>query len=181
MKIWTLSNGLSFLRMLLAIPVVILTADLPTYRWWIIGLCWFTWFTDISDGYIARRFKQESEFGRIIDPLADKIFVGVFIVILLAYDLLPLWYFLVVLIRDVLIFSGGMFMRKKSGVLTQSNNLGKTAVVTVGFSIMFTLFRDQLSAEFYLGFLLFSTAILTLSFIIYARRFTELLQLPNTA
>lgn len=58
-------------------------------------------FTDWIDGYIARRFNQVSEFGKVIDPVADRVvfFVGIGAAIHLGY--FPMWFGVVILVREV--------------------------------------------------------------------------------
>ena len=53
--------------------------------------------TDALDGYFARLLHQESELGKVIDPLADKIGVGIVVVLLLIFGDIPLWFALLVL------------------------------------------------------------------------------------
>ncbi len=64
--------------------------------------------TDILDGYLARKFNQVTEFGKIIDPLADKIAIGAIIIKLFIIGVIPLYYFFMIIVRDVLIFLGGI-------------------------------------------------------------------------
>ena len=58
-------------------------------------------FTDWIDGYIARRFNQVSEFGKIIDPVADRLVFFVGITTAMYYGYFPVWFGVVILIREV--------------------------------------------------------------------------------
>ena len=174
--IWTLSNGLSGFRLLLVIPVVLLVSEPYTHRMALLGIALIAYLSDLGDGYIARKFNTESSFGRIIDPLADKIFVGGSVIGLLAAGLLPLWFVLVVLVRDVLIFSAGMFLRMRTGILIQSNMMGKVAVVSVGVVMVMSLFKDSLTTVSFSMFLVVSLGILVTSVVIYGERFSKLLK-----
>ena len=58
--------------------------------------------TDVIDGYLARRFKEETRLGTFLDPTADKLFFGGGIIILIIKYHLP-WYYLLALSRDVLV------------------------------------------------------------------------------
>ena len=100
---WTISNQLSILRGVLAIPVAILIAQGDV--WWAFGLCWFAALTDWLDGFVARATNTVSEWGKILDPIADKILVGVIVVMLVLEGLLPLRSVLVVVGRDVIILA----------------------------------------------------------------------------
>ena len=48
--------------------------------------------TDLLDGYLARKMKVESDFGRLIDPLADKIFMLATFTMMVAYSMIPGWF-----------------------------------------------------------------------------------------
>ncbi len=89
---WTISNGLSFLRILLVIPIAVLLLQ-PEHRMLVVGLLLFAALTDLFDGYLARMLNEVSDFGKIIDPLADKIAVGVVCLILMVQGKVPLWFF----------------------------------------------------------------------------------------
>ena len=59
--------------------------------------------TDWIDGYVARRFNQVSELGKVLDPTADRILVGVGVVAILVHGSVPAWVGVAVLVREVLI------------------------------------------------------------------------------
>lgn len=99
-------------RSVLTVPNVITLvrlAMLPTY----VGLMaddrvvagsWFFGalaFTDWIDGWIARRFNQVSELGKVIDPVADRLVFFVGIGAVLYYGHFPLWFGVVILVREV--------------------------------------------------------------------------------
>jgi CDP-diacylglycerol--glycerol-3-phosphate 3-phosphatidyltransferase len=63
--------------------------------------------TDVTDGYLARRLKEETKLGKTLDPLADKLFFGGgMIVLIMKYDLPP--YYFLAIARDVLVGIGGI-------------------------------------------------------------------------
>lgn len=70
--------------------------------------------TDTLDGTIARRFGQTSKIGRLLDPLADKLFTGAAFVVLAAFrpglSSIPIWVMAAVLLRDILILSGSLIV-----------------------------------------------------------------------
>jgi len=80
---WTLPNSLTMLRIVL-IPVLVIVFYLPGQ--WIPLLCSAIFglaaVTDWLDGYLARRLRQQSVFGAFLDPVADKLMVGVALVLL---------------------------------------------------------------------------------------------------
>lgn len=108
-NIITVPNLLTFLRMAL-IPVF---ASLLFYGYsgWALFVFMIAGISDGADGFIARRFKQESELGTILDPIADKLLMTVaFIVLAMPHVLpqtrflpVPFWVTATVIGRDVLI------------------------------------------------------------------------------
>ncbi|MEI7812515.1 MAG: CDP-alcohol phosphatidyltransferase family protein [Ignavibacteria bacterium] len=138
-KILTLSNLLSFLRLLISIPVYFLFEKLQQgtgYRIILLSLLLFATATDFFDGYFARKFNQITEFGKLIDPLADKIIIAVIMVRLFSLELIPGYYFYLVIGRDILILTGGIIISNKLGKVLSSNLLGKITVTFIGFYII---------------------------------------------
>lgn len=69
-RIFTLPNMLSFLRLLL-IPLIVYFFETDQY-WWAFGMLLLSGATDVIDGWIARTFHLVSDFGKALDPIADK-------------------------------------------------------------------------------------------------------------
>ncbi|MBP8976917.1 MAG: CDP-alcohol phosphatidyltransferase family protein, partial [Bacteroidetes bacterium] len=68
-RVWTISNILSALRIVLVIPITIcLVSEFPYHRYYAAGLVLLAIATDFFDGYLARQFHQVSELGKILDP-----------------------------------------------------------------------------------------------------------------
>ena len=131
---WTISNALSALRIVLVVPAVLaIDADM---RMLAIGLFVLAAVTDMLDGYLARRLHEISDLGKILDPLADKIFVGAIVVQLLLRHELPLWFVAIVLGRDLLILLGGIYIERRTGVVLPSNYPGKIAVLTLSLTLL---------------------------------------------
>lgn len=131
---WTLSNGLSALRMLLVIPTWFTLAS--GMRLATIALFILSALTDVLDGWLARKRNEISDLGKILDPLADKVYVGVVVVVMLMQEMLPLWFVLVVLGRDLLILVGGILFERRTGVVLPSNYPGKIAVLVLSATLL---------------------------------------------
>ena len=171
-RIWTISNGLSFLRILLVILIAILLYQ-PGGRMIAVVLVVFAALTDLFDGYLARKLNEVSEFGKIIDPLADKIAVAVVCLILTIQGKVPLWFFLVAIIRDIMIFLGGLYVRNKKGITLQSNTLGKWAVTSVAMFILVSMIDEPSLSVVREWLMIISTCMLFFSFWFYSKRFFE--------
>src|SRR5690349_15102124 len=66
--------------------------------------------TDQVDGFLARRWHVESRFGKIADPLADRLMIDAAVILLVAYDRLPWAGLVVILGRDILLLAGARFL-----------------------------------------------------------------------
>ena len=86
------------------------------------------YFSDLLDGYFARRLHQESDLGKILDPLVDKVAIGAVAIYTLIYRGFPLWALILVLAKDILIVLGGWYLVKKRKIVPQPNRWGKYTV-----------------------------------------------------
>lgn len=82
--------------------------------------------TDQIDGYLARRWHVESEFGKYADPLADRLMIDAAIILLWLADRLPWIALAIILVRDVVLVGGSRFALKR-GYAFEVSLLGKTA------------------------------------------------------
>jgi len=166
----TVSNLLSVSRALLVIPfaVVMLPPGPPERVTGAIFLA-LAALTDKLDGVFARKFHQETEWGRILDPLADKVGVAAVALILLRLGDIPLWFVAALLSRDLLIFAGGMYIKATRGMVLPSNQTGKWAVGVV--SVVLFLGIVGAPPSVIAPFLWASAAVLLASFLLYAKRF----------
>ena len=81
-------------------------------------------FTDILDGYIARKYNLVTDFGKLVDPLADKIFTLGGFIILSAYDLVPHWITITLLTRELAV-TGLRSLAASKGRVLAASNIGK--------------------------------------------------------
>lgn len=171
-------NLISLFRLLLFIPFLILfdlMRDDSGYRYYILLVILIAFLSDVLDGFIARRTNQISELGKIIDPLADKVLVALIVFNLFSMNLIPPFYFWIVILRDIFIFIGGLVINKKVGKVLPSNRLGKITVFSIGVFIIVTLLQpDQLNA-WYQGTMITSLILCFASLIGYSLRAFEIL------
>ena len=117
-------NLITSLRLLLAIPICIFIYQgnelFALILFVIAGL------SDGIDGYLARKFKWESEFGKLLDPLADKCLILSTLLALAYVQLLPIWLVSILLVRDALAVMGSMlYLMLFEGRNSESNRWGK--------------------------------------------------------
>jgi CDP-diacylglycerol--glycerol-3-phosphate 3-phosphatidyltransferase len=169
---WTVSNILSLSRVVLIAPIVYCYVHaFPFHRECSLLFIVAALVTDTLDGYFARRFNQVSDLGKILDPLADKIAIAVVIVLLVLFGDIPIWYMAIVLARDILIFSGGIYIKWKKGIVLASTLAGKIAVVTIALSLILAVLHNPLFLSLEWLCIWISVIMMVISFVLYARRF----------
>lgn len=132
-----IANGLSLARMLLA-PIVAFSLyhDGHGASPLTLALMLTAGATDLLDGWAARRLGQTSALGRILDPLADKLFIGSVCVCLVLLRGFPLWLLLLQAVRDVAIVGvGGTLLRSRQLVIGASLG-GKVATWVMALTML---------------------------------------------
>jgi len=129
-------NILTIIRFLL-IPIIIIFAIQDNYIATIIALT-ISGITDILDGFIARKFNFISDFGKLMDPLADKATQVALLVTLTIQKIIPIWIILVVIIKEFLMVSGASFLYGKELVVS-SKWYGKLTTVLFYIAIVCSL------------------------------------------
>lgn len=102
-------------------------------------------FTDVLDGYIARRFDMITDVGKLLDPLADKGMQLTVLISLAICERMPFVAVFVILAKEFLMFLGGLFLYRKK-IVVAANWYGKLATVVTSLSVMsILLFYDKMS------------------------------------
>ncbi|HEX6262234.1 MAG TPA: CDP-alcohol phosphatidyltransferase family protein [Actinomycetota bacterium] len=133
-RILTVPNVLSFVR-IAAIPVfVMLLLDEGTRLWGFLVLG-VVQGTDWVDGYVARRYRQVTELGKVLDPLADRLAVGAALITFVVADLFPLWAALLVLVRDGLVLVAVGVLALLGAPRIEVRRIGKVATFVLMWAI----------------------------------------------
>lgn len=93
-------------------------------RYIALGLAVLAGITDLADGYLARKWNQITDFGALMDPLADKVFVTVSMFFLVAFQLLPAWVAAMVICREFMV-TGLRMLATKQGKVISADKFGK--------------------------------------------------------
>jgi cardiolipin synthase (CMP-forming) len=140
---WNLPNTLTVLRLLAApgVAVMFLYFNRPWADWLALTLFIGAAITDWFDGYLARLWKQESRFGAMLDPIADKAMVVIAIMVITGYSGMNPWLILpatVILFREVFVSGLREFLGTKASLL-QVTKLAKwkTTAQMVAIAILF--------------------------------------------
>ena len=139
-NVWTIPNVLTIIRMLL-IPVFVVLF-FKGHKIASLAVFIAASLTDMLDGYLARKLNQITDFGKLFDPLADKLMVLTAMVCQTFWGPLPLIAVIIVAAKELVMVLGGMFMLNK-GVVVYSNYFGKTAQVGFIASLVLSFFHDR--------------------------------------
>lgn len=170
-RIWTISTVLSFSRIFLLIPLAyFLFSSVPHNREWAAGVMVLAGITDFLDGYVARLLHQVTDFGKIIDPIADKIAAGGGSMMLVWIGAMPLWFVVVIVVRDLLILFGGIYIKSKKNIITQSNWPGKFAVSSIALVMLLSALADPSLDGFRQVSIWVSVFLMAFSFLLYVQR-----------
>lgn len=140
---WNLPNTLTVMRLIAApgVAIMFLYFHRPWADWFALTLFVVAAITDWFDGYIARAWHQESKFGAMLDPIADKAMVVIALVIITGYSGMNPWLILpvtVILFREVFVSGLREFLGAKASLLKVTNLAKwKTTAQMVAIAILF--------------------------------------------
>ncbi len=154
-KLWTPSNVITIIRILL-VPVFVAALLAPWPEWFganaafsndwksivAAGIFVLISCTDWLDGYLARSRNEVTDFGKFMDPLADKILVAAALISLVELGSLPTWVVLIILAREFIV-SGVRMMAASKGVVIAASMLGKFKTVFQMIAIVLFTIKDS--------------------------------------
>ena len=122
-----LPNKLTILRVIMVpffVAFLLLTPSHTDFKWIAFALFVVASLTDLLDGHIARKYHMITNFGKFMDPLADKLLVSAALVCLTALGFIPAWMTVVIISREFII-SGFRLIAAEKGVVIAANYWGK--------------------------------------------------------
>src|SRR5690606_31818012 len=140
---WTIPNTLTVLRLLAApgVAIMFLYFSRPWADWLALALFVGAAITDWFDGYLARLWKQESRFGAMLDPIADKAMVVIAIMVITGYSGMNPWLILpatVILFREVFVSGLREFLGDRAHLLKVTKLAKwKTTAQMVAIAVLF--------------------------------------------
>jgi CDP-diacylglycerol--glycerol-3-phosphate 3-phosphatidyltransferase len=134
--------------------------------------------TDVLDGYLARRRRQITTLGQLMDPLADKLLITAALVSLVSMELAPAWMVAVILGREFLVTVLRSLAHAR-GVVIAASPLGKLKMVSQVVAILLLILGDQERQLFVLGTFALWVAVMTalVSGFDYYRRFNHVVKI----
>lgn len=140
---WTVPNILTTLRLLAApgVAVMFLYFARPWADWFAMILFILASITDYIDGYLARAWKQESAYGAMMDPIADKAMVVIALLVITGFSGMNPWILLpatVILFREIFVAGMREFLGDRAGTLKVTNLAKyKTFAQMVALTVLF--------------------------------------------
>lgn len=153
--IWNLPNLLTVMRLVAAPGIVImfLYFSRPLADWIALVLFLVAAISDWFDGYLARRWNQESKFGEMLDPIADKAMVIIALLIITGFSRMNSWVLLpsaMIMFREVFVSGLREFLGKSARLLTVTKLAKwKTALQMIAIATLFSqgIFQYYLEIE----------------------------------
>ena len=141
--VWNVPNALTMLRLAL-IPVFIVLFlnghEMPALAVFLLAT-----LTDIADGKIARKYNMITNFGKLVDPLADKLMTAALIIVMVIRGIVPLYMAAALIGKELLMVLGGIFLFKK-GIVVHSEWIGKLAQVLICAGLILCFFHTYMTA-----------------------------------
>lgn len=108
-------------------------------------------FTDWLDGYLARKYKWVSNFGKIWDPIADKILINITLIGLAILNYIPWWLFTIMIVRDIIVDASRIYAAHKKRVIA-ADIYGKLKTIfqILGITVILFLFNESSFSIYYL-------------------------------
>ena len=175
-KLLTVPNLLTLIRIILS-PFIFYSLFQNTEYYTKLALILITaaLITDFFDGQIARHFHQISRWGKLLDPIADKLMINGIAVILTITRGFPLWLTITIIARDILIlFLGSIMVLGKINYIPQSNNWGKTALIFIALTMLAYLIDWEIFIMLRLYLISGSVIFICISGLTYFLRFLRL-------
>lgn len=126
--------------------------------------------TDIMDGFIARKFHLITNWGKLADPLADKLIQITALILLSIQHRIPIMILVIVAAKEIFMVIGSILVYRKNNKVVSANWYGKMATVILFLAIVLTLFKWQ-----YSNVAVVTAVIATLfAFFMYSMTFTKI-------
>lgn len=173
--IFTWSNLISLTRVLVVAPIIYLHyQNDQQVNLLIILLILYGGVSDYLDGLVARWTNERSELGKMLDPIADKLMACFLFLYTVWLGWIPIWYFVIGVMRDLLIMSGSLHIKIKRGKVAMSTLSGKLSVNVMAFYWMSVFFfREAKTTQEVL--MIISVLFMVYSFIDYWVRYKKII------
>ncbi|MCL1963713.1 MAG: CDP-alcohol phosphatidyltransferase family protein [Firmicutes bacterium] len=141
-NIWTVPNILTMLR--LALIGVLVWQYARGRPMWALAVFLLAGVTDFLDGFIARKWNLITDFGKLMDPLADKLMLIAALACLMVDHRAPMWILAVVVVKEFAMVVGGYWLLRR-GIVVQARLIGKAATVSFLLAVAAAFLHDAVA------------------------------------
>lgn len=131
-----------------------------------VALCVFilAGITDIVDGYLARKYDAITDWGKLMDPLADKLMTLMAVVCLVIKHYIPIAFVVILFIKELLMVLGAVFLFRRRQVVVKSDWLGKGAAAVMSIAVGLAFFKPSLP---WVNYVLYASLALSLAALVH--------------
>ena len=174
-EILTIPNILSFFR--LALVPLIAWVYMGLYDYYLaIGLIVLSGLTDVVDGKIARKYNMISDFGKILDPIADKVTHGILIICLSTRYKLMIALVAIFIIKEALMLLLGYLVLKKNDSVNSAKWYGKLNTVVLYAACVLLIMFPEMPLSIANTMIIVCGALILFSFVRYALFYRTILK-----
>ncbi|MCM1264182.1 MAG: CDP-alcohol phosphatidyltransferase family protein [Butyrivibrio sp.] len=168
-KIVTIPNILSFFRLCL-IPVIVWLYSIDKNYVWAGYILILSGITDMADGYIARYFNMISNFGKVLDPIADKLTQGVMLICLLLRFPMMIAPFVLLIVKEAFMGISGILIIKRTRIVCGAQWHGKAATCLLYGMMILHVFWHEITPLVSMISIVACTLMIGISFVLYGIR-----------
>ena len=183
-RVLTLPNLLSFLR-LLGVPFFLWLILGPHADGWAVAVLMLAGASDWLDGFLARRWHQTSRVGQMLDPVADRLYIGSTLVALALREIIPWWLVVLLVARDLVMVALVPLLRTRGYTSLPVHLIGKAATFCLLYAFPMVLLGAG-EGGFALAckvlgwaFAIWGTSLYWWAGLLYVRQTFHLLQTPR--
>lgn len=137
-----LPNKLTLLRIfLIPIFVILLIRNIPYGDYFAAAIFIIAALTDSLDGYLARKWKQVTKLGIILDPLADKLLITAALISLVELGQIAGWIAILIIGREFAV-SGLRAVKAEEGIIIPASSLGKIKTISQIIAVLLIILQD---------------------------------------
>jgi len=139
--ILTIPNVLTFIRLMLTPVFIYVALNEPVAGAIMLAILAST---DFIDGYIARKFNQESPLGRLLDPISDRLLTICAFIVFITTDSIPLWFVIIFGLREILVSIGTVIIGLMKKVRLDVNVSGKSSALAAMIAVPAWVFHNEI-------------------------------------
>jgi cardiolipin synthase (CMP-forming) len=152
-----LPNLLTLLRFaLIPLYLALFFSELPGRMQWAFGVLLLAGLTDVIDGYLARKHRQVTQLGIMLDPLADKLMMLAVFLSLFLTNRIGIAAAIAIILRDVGMIVASAFFHFRGKKTVPANAMGKLTTVLYYVALFLLMFDHPVADEFLWGVIIFS-------------------------